>query len=213
MWYRTWKKNVFLNISCTNIDTFVPSLYQCRNPHHRSLLTPVSTSSVRPFQALSDQRNFCHQSWTALCYKRFPTRLGIISVWISFALSPTTAALFGKYTPQARSPFWLLEPATEHAHTRLCHEAGLCCYLVVHIGNLLRPLQLFYFHLWPTHWLSVVDIHSIVKKKTKSAILVNRWCMTVSCSKNSVGVTVRRTCRLRRFSLRDFMKYPVTPIL
>jgi hypothetical protein len=29
-----------------------------------------------------------------------------------------------------------------------CHETRLCCYLVIHIGNLLRPLQLFYFHLW-----------------------------------------------------------------
>jgi hypothetical protein len=29
------------------------------------------------------------------------------------------------------------------------HEAGQCCYLVTHIENLLRPLQLFYFHLWP----------------------------------------------------------------
>jgi hypothetical protein len=28
-----------------------------------------------------------------------------------------------------------------------CNEAGLFCYLVVHIGNLLRPLQRFYFHL------------------------------------------------------------------
>jgi hypothetical protein len=28
-----------------------------------------------------------------------------------------------------------------------CHEAGLCCYLVIHIGNLLCPLQPFYFHL------------------------------------------------------------------
>jgi hypothetical protein len=37
-----------------------------------------------------------------------------------------------------------------------CHEAGLCCCLVIHIGNLICPLQLFYFHLWPTYywWLS-----------------------------------------------------------
>jgi hypothetical protein len=28
-----------------------------------------------------------------------------------------------------------------------CHAAGLCCYLVIHIGNLLHPLQLFYLHL------------------------------------------------------------------
>jgi hypothetical protein len=27
-----------------------------------------------------------------------------------------------------------------------CHEAGLCCYLVIHIEILLRLLQLLYFH-------------------------------------------------------------------
>jgi hypothetical protein len=32
-----------------------------------------------------------------------------------------------------------------------CHEAGLCCYLVIHIETLLRPLQLFHFHLTPLH--------------------------------------------------------------
>jgi hypothetical protein len=44
------------------------------------------------------------------------------------------------------------------------YEAGLCWYLVVHIHveNLLRPLQLFYFHLWPIYWLSLVinELHS-----------------------------------------------------
>jgi hypothetical protein len=28
-----------------------------------------------------------------------------------------------------------------------CHEAGPCCYLVLHIDNLLRPLQPFHFYL------------------------------------------------------------------
>jgi hypothetical protein len=37
-----------------------------------------------------------------------------------------------------------------------CHEAGLCCYLLIHTENLLRLLQLFYFHLWPVYWLSLV---------------------------------------------------------
>jgi hypothetical protein len=37
-----------------------------------------------------------------------------------------------------------------------CHKAGLCCYLVTDIENLLRPLQLFYFHLCPVYWLSLV---------------------------------------------------------
>jgi hypothetical protein len=36
------------------------------------------------------------------------------------------------------------------------HKAGLCCYLVIHIGNLLHPLELFYFQLWPIYWLSLV---------------------------------------------------------
>jgi hypothetical protein len=59
-----------------------------------------------------------------------------------------------------------------------CHETGLCCYLVIHIENLLRPLQLFYFHLWPIYWLSLVhdflplwyllcsdvDYHFIIRK-------------------------------------------------
>jgi hypothetical protein len=37
-----------------------------------------------------------------------------------------------------------------------CHEAGLCCYLVIHIENQLHPLQLFCFHLWPIYWLSLI---------------------------------------------------------
>jgi hypothetical protein len=37
-----------------------------------------------------------------------------------------------------------------------CDEAGLCCYLVTHTENLLRPLQLFYFHLWTIYLLSFV---------------------------------------------------------
>jgi hypothetical protein len=44
---------------------------------------------------------------------------------------------------------------------RVCYlhrrEAGLCCYLVIHTENLLRPLQLLYFHLWRVYWLSFID--------------------------------------------------------
>jgi hypothetical protein len=36
-----------------------------------------------------------------------------------------------------------------------CHEAGGCCYLVIHIENVLRPLQLFYIHLWPIYWFQL----------------------------------------------------------
>jgi hypothetical protein len=36
-----------------------------------------------------------------------------------------------------------------------CHEAGLCCYLVIHVENLLHPLRLFHFHLRPKQGLTV----------------------------------------------------------
>jgi hypothetical protein len=51
------------------------------------------------------------------------------------------------------------------------HEAGLCCYLVIHIGNVLRPLQLFYFHLWPIYWFSLVD--------SLLALAINRYDILV----------------------------------
>jgi hypothetical protein len=37
-----------------------------------------------------------------------------------------------------------------------CHEAGLCCDVVIQVESLSRPLLLFYFHLWPIYWLSLV---------------------------------------------------------
>jgi hypothetical protein len=37
-----------------------------------------------------------------------------------------------------------------------CHEAGLWCYLVIHIESPLRPIQLFYLYLWPIYWLSYI---------------------------------------------------------
>jgi hypothetical protein len=38
-----------------------------------------------------------------------------------------------------------------------CYETRLYCYLVIHIENLLHQLHLFYFHLWPIYWPSLVD--------------------------------------------------------
>jgi hypothetical protein len=54
-----------------------------------------------------------------------------------------------------------------------CHETGLCCYLVIQIGNLWRPLQLFYFRLWPIYWLCLLAIW----------LLGSRMCAEVSWSK------------------------------
>jgi hypothetical protein len=37
-----------------------------------------------------------------------------------------------------------------------CYEPGMCCYLTIHVENLLHPLQRFYFHLYSIYWLSLV---------------------------------------------------------
>jgi hypothetical protein len=54
-----------------------------------------------------------------------PPETGNISSWISFTLTPfshkkrTTERCSLVEYPQARSPFWLLKPASEHAHACL----------------------------------------------------------------------------------------------
>jgi hypothetical protein len=40
-----------------------------------------------------------------------------------------------------------------------CHEAGLCCYLVTHIENLLHLWQPLYLYLWPICRLSLAVKH------------------------------------------------------
>jgi hypothetical protein len=84
-----------------------------RNPQHRSLLNVVSATSAPSFQPLRHQRNVCHPVVKRFTRQTLPTVTAIISLWISFALSP-----FAHKKP-TRSPFLLLKPACEHAHARL----------------------------------------------------------------------------------------------
>jgi hypothetical protein len=55
---RTWKEHLFLDISSTNIDTLVPSLYHCVET--RSIEVFVSVPFVLPFQPPRHQRNMFH---------------------------------------------------------------------------------------------------------------------------------------------------------
>jgi hypothetical protein len=96
-----------------------------RNPQHRSLLAVVSATSAPPFQPLRHQRNVCHAVVNRFTRQTVPT-VNRKKILISLALSPSAhkrhtnqnAALL-YYIPQTRSPFWLLKPASEQAHTRL----------------------------------------------------------------------------------------------
>jgi hypothetical protein len=85
--------------------------------------------------------------------------------WVLFPTknAQQNAALW-YYTPPAQSPFW---HTNQSLNMRMCvcfldcHKGGLCCYLVIPIENLLRPLHLFYFHSWPIHSLSLIPLVKI----------------------------------------------------
>jgi hypothetical protein len=76
----TWEKHLFLDISSANIDTLVPSLYQC-----------VETRSMGVFWLLSQLRtSVSTSSSSAKYFPRFPTQLWTrnISLLMSFASRP-----------------------------------------------------------------------------------------------------------------------------
>jgi hypothetical protein len=53
------------------------------------------------------------------------------------------------------------------------HVAELCCYLVIQIENLLRPLQLFYFHLRLIYWLPRIKINLSLQKAKEDGRSIN----------------------------------------
>jgi hypothetical protein len=70
------KKHLFLDISSTNTDTLVPSIYQCVwNPQYRSILTVVRhfRTSVSSANFERPWENFSTQLWSALRDKYFPS--------------------------------------------------------------------------------------------------------------------------------------------
>jgi hypothetical protein len=69
---RTWEKYLFLNISPTNIDTFVPSLYQCVETHSIEIfwLFFQPLPHLR-FNLFDISESFATQLRTVLCDKLF----------------------------------------------------------------------------------------------------------------------------------------------
>jgi hypothetical protein len=143
-----------------------------RNPQHRNLLTAVSVTSAsgRAWSATFKRpwQNFSTQLWTALRNKHFHGKQEtFLYVYpLHCVLLPTEKAQQNSalrwYTPKARSPFWLLKPASEHAHARLLPTLSWRWTVLVPSDtvNLLRPLQLLNFHLWPIYWLFLIQLLS-----------------------------------------------------
>jgi hypothetical protein len=63
--FRNWKKHLFLNISSTNTDTLVPSLYQC-----------IETRSIKVFGLLSQPLPHLHFNIFVIS-KTFATKVEI----------------------------------------------------------------------------------------------------------------------------------------
>jgi hypothetical protein len=126
-----WKKNSFVDISSTNSDTLLLSPYhQCFEtrsievfclfsqplPHLAgyylqlsNVLGRISRLSYEPFYAT----NTSHRKQETFLY----AYLGTESFYPHKSTQQNAALRY--YTPHARSPFWLLKPASKHAHTRL----------------------------------------------------------------------------------------------
>jgi hypothetical protein len=121
MWYSKLGKNLFLDIFSTNIDT--PSLYQCVETHStesfRLLSQPLPHLCFNLFVIIE---TFATQLSASLRDKHFALWTGNISLWISFCpqkKNRTTERCSSVVYTQARSPFWLLKPTSEHIHTLL----------------------------------------------------------------------------------------------
>jgi hypothetical protein len=88
-------------------------------------------------------------------------------------------------------------------HMRVCylhsHEDGLCCYLVIHIEDLLRPLQSFYLHLWPIYWLSLVYVYRYIYNYTRIYYNERSWSVRMSGNEKKFPWRI-----LMRFSACDY---------
>jgi hypothetical protein len=144
MWYSNLKKKfLFLDISSTNTDTLVSSLYQCVKTHSIEVFWLLS--QPLPFQPLRHQRNLCHVSWPScepLCATNIPTAsrkrfimniLCIESFWPQETCNRMLPFGSTLLKNSRHFDYWN-QPLNIRMRVcyRDCHEVRLCCYLVIH---------------------------------------------------------------------------------
>jgi hypothetical protein len=173
---RTWK-NTFISqhILHQHWYTCPIALPMRRNPQHRSSLTVVSATSTPPFQPLRHQRNLCHPVVNRFTRQTLPTvnmKRFFINILCVESVCPQKKK---SITERCSSVVTLLKHGRHFDYWNQslnmsirvcyldCHEAGLCCYVVIHIENLLHPLQLLYFHSGSIYWLSLVQHCAILR--------------------------------------------------
>jgi hypothetical protein len=161
---RTWQKHLFLDISSTYIDKHLPVR---RSPQHGSILTVVSATSAPPFKPLRHKWNVCHVSRPS-CEPLYMANTSLhkqetflFEYPLHWVLTPTKNvqqnAALRWYILQAWSLFWLMKPASEHAHVRLLPRMSWSWTVLLPIDTHRKPITSItaYFHLWHIYWLSL----------------------------------------------------------
>jgi hypothetical protein len=132
--------------------------FDCCLSHFRTWLGIICDFSMSLKEFIDPVVNrFMRQTLATINRKHlFVNNLCIESFWPQ----KTHNTALRKYTPEAQSPFWLLKAASEHVHVCLLPTRLSWSWIVPPPSdthrNLLRPLQLFYFHLWTIYWLSLI---------------------------------------------------------
>jgi hypothetical protein len=162
-------------MSTTNIDTLVSSLYQWVETHSIEvfcLLSQPLPCQVWHHLRLSNVLDRIYRTSSEPLYtpnaSRNKQEIYLYEYSLYCILMPTKTKAQNRTLLLGNMGNTLLKHDRQFGYwnqplkiyKRLCYlvsrEAGLCCYLVVHTENRLRSLQLFYFHLWPIHWLSLI---------------------------------------------------------
>jgi hypothetical protein len=164
---RTWEKRLFPDIFSIITDMLVPSFYHCFETRIIQIFdrylshfrTSVSTSSLSAKRLPPRPNRFTRQTLPTVNGKHFCMNILCVEFFCPQKKTHKSTLLFdctllkhGRHFDHWNQPL--------NMRMRVCyldcHEARLCCYLIIHIEKLLHPLLLFYFHLWPIYWLSLI---------------------------------------------------------
>jgi hypothetical protein len=161
-----WKKTLFSRHNlCHHWYTshcFASVFY----PQHRSLLTVLSATSAPLYQPLRHQRNVCHPVVNRFTWQTLPTvnrkHFSMNILCIESCCPQKNAqqnSALRYYTPQAWSPFWLLNQPLRHSCVFLLPRLSRRWTVLLHSHTHRKPITsitAIYFHLWPIYWLCVV---------------------------------------------------------
>jgi hypothetical protein len=140
--------------------TFPIALPLRRNPQHRShcdcclshFRTSVSTSASSAKRLAPRLNRFTRQTLPTVNRKHVCMNI-LCTEFFCPQKRTTERCSFGSWPLNHGRHFYYWN---QPPNMRMCvcyldyHEAGLCCYVVIHIKNLIR---LFYLHLWRVYWL------------------------------------------------------------